>query len=156
MIVAGGNCSITGFDLHATESFWTVTGDNVWALESADIDFDGEPELLVGSDDFSIWMFRHEELIFDIKETSSISFLSWIEKAIFSFALSNGNIGVYNGSAKKWKMKVDNPVTSLKGVDFNLDGDRHVITGYNSGLVEIRRHLTGDITHSLTLESPIS
>ena len=53
-------------------------------------------------------------------------------------------------------MKVDNPVTSLKGVDFNLDGDRHVITGYNSGLVEIRRHLTGDITHSLTLESPIS
>jgi hypothetical protein len=156
LIVTGGNCSITGFDLHATEAFWTVTGDNVRSLESADIDFDGEPELLVGSDDYSIRTFRHEELIFDIKETSSITFLSKIEKAIFSFALSNGNIGVYNGSAKKWKMKVDNPCTSLKAVDLKIDGDFHVISGYNSGLVEVRRHLTGDITHSLNLESPIS
>lgn len=54
LIVAGGNCSITGFDINATESFWTVTGDNVRALESVDIDFDGIPELIVGSDDFSI------------------------------------------------------------------------------------------------------
>lgn len=29
LIVAGGNCSITGFDLQAEERFWTVTGDNV-------------------------------------------------------------------------------------------------------------------------------
>ena len=76
LIVAGGNCSITGFDINSTESFWTVTGDNVRALESVDIDFDGQNELVVGSDDFSIRMFRHEELIFDIKETAVIKFLS--------------------------------------------------------------------------------
>ena len=29
LIVAGGDCSITGFDLEAEEQFWTVTGDNV-------------------------------------------------------------------------------------------------------------------------------
>lgn len=89
LIVTGGNCSLTGFDLHATEAFWTVTGDNVSALESVDIDFDGEPELVVGSDDFSIRVFRHEELIFDIKESSKIAFVSKIDRACFGFALSN-------------------------------------------------------------------
>jgi len=100
-----------------------VTGDNVWALESVDIDFDGYPELIVGSDDFSIWMFRHEELIFDIWESSSISFITKIDRAMFGFGLGNSSIGVYNGSAKKWKLKVDNPITALKGVNYDINGD---------------------------------
>jgi Bardet-Biedl syndrome 2 protein len=29
MVVAGGNCSIQGFDAEGNEPFWTVTGDNV-------------------------------------------------------------------------------------------------------------------------------
>jgi hypothetical protein len=28
LIMAGGNCSITGLDMYAEERFWTVTGDN--------------------------------------------------------------------------------------------------------------------------------
>jgi Bardet-Biedl syndrome 2 protein len=32
MIVAGGNCSITGFDQAADERFWTVTGDNAGSI----------------------------------------------------------------------------------------------------------------------------
>jgi Bardet-Biedl syndrome 2 protein len=28
LIIAGGNCSITGIDFFAEERFWTVTGDN--------------------------------------------------------------------------------------------------------------------------------
>ena len=28
LVVAGGDCSITGFDMSAEEKFWTVTGDN--------------------------------------------------------------------------------------------------------------------------------
>jgi Bardet-Biedl syndrome 2 protein len=51
IIVAGGNCSITGFDWSADERFWTVTGDNAQAMEFLDWDQDGELELLVGSDD---------------------------------------------------------------------------------------------------------
>jgi len=66
--VAGGNCSITGFDEVGDEKFWTVTGDQVRALEFMDWDEDGEDELLTGSDDFSIRAFKGEELIFDINE----------------------------------------------------------------------------------------
>ena len=130
LIVAGGNCSITGFDINSTESFWTVTGDNVRALESVDIDFDGIPELVVGSDDFSIWMFWHEELIFDIKESAPVNFISWIDRAFFGFGLGNSSLGVYSGSAKKWKLKCDNIITALKGVNHNIDGDLQLIAGY--------------------------
>ena len=68
MIVAGGNCSITGFDQAADERFWTVTGDNAGSIQFLDWDEDGEDELLVGSDDFSVRVFKSEEMIFDIQE----------------------------------------------------------------------------------------
>ena len=51
LVVAGGNCSLTGCDLVGDESFWTVTGDNVSALTFLDWDGDSQEELLVGSDD---------------------------------------------------------------------------------------------------------
>ena len=65
-IVAGGNCSLNGYDKVGDERFWTVTGDNVAALTFLDWDGDGVEELMVGSDDQSIRAFRGEELIHDI------------------------------------------------------------------------------------------
>lgn len=123
LVIAGGNCSITGFDSSGNDTFWTVAGDNVRSLESVDIDFDGQHELIVGSDDYSIRMFKHEELIFDIKETATVSFLSRIERAFFGFGLGNSTLGVYNGSAKKWKIKCDNTITALKGINHDINGD---------------------------------
>jgi len=58
LAVVGGNCSIQGFDAAGQELFWTVTGDNVSALAFCDADGDGENELLVGSDDYSIRIFQ--------------------------------------------------------------------------------------------------
>ena len=72
MIVAGGNCSITGFDITSDERFWTVTGDNAASIQFIDWDEDGDEELIVGSDDFSIRVFKSEEMIFDIQEQSKI------------------------------------------------------------------------------------
>jgi Bardet-Biedl syndrome 2 protein len=66
LIVSGGNCLITGFDIVADERFWTVTGDNASSIQFMDWDNDGEDELVVGSDDFSIRVFKNEEMIFDI------------------------------------------------------------------------------------------
>ena len=52
MALAGGNCSIQGFDAQGGEAFWTVTGDNVTAMTFCDVDEDGQLELLVGSGGF--------------------------------------------------------------------------------------------------------
>jgi Bardet-Biedl syndrome 2 protein len=72
LIVAGGNCSITGLDKTAEERFWTVTGDNAQALTFSDWDEDQEDELVVGSDDFAIRVFKGEDMIFDTNESAKI------------------------------------------------------------------------------------
>lgn len=56
-LVAGGNCSVLGFDEDGGEAFWTVTGDNVSSLALCDVDSQGSAALLVGSDDFEVIHF---------------------------------------------------------------------------------------------------
>ena len=70
--IVGGNCSIQGFDGLGNEVFWTVTGDNVSALLLCDIDDDGVQELLVGSDDYEIRVFRKEEVVSETTESDRI------------------------------------------------------------------------------------
>ena len=95
VVIVGGNCSITGFDVDGEERFWTVSGDNVGALEFFDFNGDGADELVAGSDDFAIRVFKGEEIIQDITEKSKVVDLSKISDAAFGYSLSNGAYGVY-------------------------------------------------------------
>lgn len=90
LIIAGGNCSITGLDKTAEERFWTVTGDNAQALTFSDWDEDDEDELIVGSDDFAIRVFKAEDLIYDTNESAKILALTTIKRNVFGFCLENG------------------------------------------------------------------
>ena len=103
VVVTAGNCSITGFDIAGDEKFWTITGDNAASIEFMDWNEDGEEELIVGSDDFSIRVFKNEELIFDIKEQSKIQYIKRIHKQIFAYSLQNGAYGVYHGKKRLWR-----------------------------------------------------
>jgi Bardet-Biedl syndrome 2 protein len=47
--LAGGNCSIQGYDAQGQEVFWTVTGDNVTALSFCDVDEDGQVHNWMGN-----------------------------------------------------------------------------------------------------------
>jgi Bardet-Biedl syndrome 2 protein len=58
----GGTCSIQGFDHSGDEKFWTVTGDVVSSMAFADVDGDGEQELLVGSEVSLHCMWGHTTL----------------------------------------------------------------------------------------------
>ena len=42
---------------------WQVTGDNVCSLALCDFNNDGENELLVGSEDYDIRVFKNDELL---------------------------------------------------------------------------------------------
>lgn len=72
LALVGGNCSIQGFDASGGEIFWTVTGDNVSTMAFCDVDDDGSQELLVGSEDFEIRVFRSEQVISETTETDRI------------------------------------------------------------------------------------
>ena len=79
LVLVGGDCSITGFNFKGEEKFWTVTGDNVQALEMVNWSSDSTMDLVAGSDDFSIRVYKGEELIFDINENAKITALSRIK-----------------------------------------------------------------------------
>lgn len=45
LAIAGGNCSLQGFDAEGNDPFWTVTGDNVTALTLMDYNSNGSKEV---------------------------------------------------------------------------------------------------------------
>lgn len=59
---AGGNCTLTGFDVAGNEAVWGVTGDVVTALCFADVDGDGNDELIVGTADADIRVVKGGDL----------------------------------------------------------------------------------------------
>ena len=104
LVVAGGDCSITGFDMHAEEKFWTVTGDNARAMKFMPwTNADNLNELVVGADDFVIRVFKGAELIFDINEEARITDLQIIKNNVFCYSLDNGTFGVYYARKRLWK-----------------------------------------------------
>lgn len=60
------------FFFRGNEELWTVTGDNVSTLMLSDIDGDGRNEMVVGSDDYEIRVFKGEEVMNEATETDKI------------------------------------------------------------------------------------
>lgn len=96
MVIMGGNCSLQGYDLEGNENFWTVTGDNVCSLTLLDFTGNGQNELIVGSEDFDIRVFREDEILAEMTETEAITCLCPMNNTRFGYALANGTVGVYD------------------------------------------------------------
>lgn len=105
---------------------------------------------MAGSDDFSIRVYKSEELIFDINESAKIVHLSTIRNNLFTFALSNGTFGVYYSRKLLWKQKSEQKITALLGLDFTYEGEFLIAVGYEDGTVETRKHRKGEIINKST------
>jgi Bardet-Biedl syndrome 2 protein len=162
MVVVGGNCSIQGFDAEGEECFWTVTGEEVSAMELADLDGDGRQELLVGSRDFEVRIFRNEDIIADITEADAVTGLCALGTAgqpaggQFGYALSNGTVGVYERGARKWRVKSKHTPTALAAYDLDGDGVDELVTGWDNGRVEVRNQATGDVFFRTSLSASVA
>jgi Bardet-Biedl syndrome 2 protein len=158
MVVAGGNCSVLGFDAKGTECFWTVTGDNVSSMALCDLHSDGQPLLLVGSDDFEIRVFQQEELIQEITEADRVTILSPIGTGSkFAYGLANGTVGVYTGTKNRlWRVKTKNKVTAIHSYDLDMDGVPEVFSGWNNGQFTVRREDNGDVVFRQTMDAPVA
>ena len=150
-VLAGGNCSITGFDLAGEERFWTVTGDNATSMEFLDWDEDGDAELVAASEDLSVRVFRHEEILADLHEQAKVLFVRAVRGCVFAFALANGAFGVYHGKKRLWRQKAKDRVTALVGADFDLEGQALLAVGFANGNVEVRKHRLGELVARVNL-----
>lgn len=158
LVIAGGNCSVLGFDGKGTESFWTVTGDNVSSMALCDLKGNNQPLLLVGSDDFEIRVFQQEELLHEITEADKVTILSPIGKSTkFAYGLANGTVGVYTGANNRlWRVKTKNKVTALHSYDLDMDGVPEVFSGWDNGSFNVRREENGEVVFRQAMDAPVA
>lgn len=73
---------------------------------------------------------------------------------IFGYSLFNGAYGVYSHKKKLWKSRNKDLVTAICGCDIDLhgDGNKLMLVGFESGQIEVRKHLSGEIVHTAKLE----
>ena len=156
--LVGGNCSIQGFDHQGNEVFWTVAGDNVSAMAFCEAEEEGGmPDLLVGSDDYEIRVFRNEEVVSETTETDRIVALAPLRGRTFAYALANGTVGVYDKpGSRRWRVKSRHEVTAVCGFDLDGDGCPEVISGWANGKLEVRSDSTAEVVFKDNMGASIS
>ncbi|KRZ76758.1 Bardet-Biedl syndrome 2 -like protein [Trichinella papuae] len=155
LIVCGGSCALQGFNWQGKEIFWSVTGDNVRSLCFCDFDSDGKLELLVGSDDFDIRVFKGDEIVSSISETEAVTNLLSLGSNRFAYALANGTLGVYASSCRLWRIKSKANPTFLCLYDIDGDDEQELVTGWSSGKVDFRKCQNGELVAKDHMSSAI-
>mmetsp|Transcript_23820 Transcript_23820/g.38039 ORF Transcript_23820/g.38039 Transcript_23820/m.38039 type:complete len:713 (-) Transcript_23820:128-2266(-) len=154
--LVGGNCSIQAFDHEGSELFWTVTGDNVSALAFCDVNDDGVPEMICGTEDFEIRIFNNEDVLKEITETDVVTRVEPVCKTRFAYALMNGTVGVYDRMSRAWRVKSKNRVNAISCFDLDNDGIPELIAGWENGKVEVRNQNSGEVMHKDYFQAPIA
>jgi Bardet-Biedl syndrome 2 protein len=154
--LVGGNCSLQGFDLTGEEKFWTVSGGNTVCLALNDVDDDSFQELIVGTDDFAIRMYKNENNISEINENTKIVLIHSVANSKFVYGLENGTIGLYERGERLWKKKEKGFMTSCISYDFNSDGLEEIICGLSTGKVQMRNESNGEVIYQFELKNEIS
>ncbi|XP_052387627.1 Bardet-Biedl syndrome 2 protein homolog isoform X2 [Carassius gibelio] len=156
LAIIGGNCALQGFDFEGNDQFWTVTGDNVRSLVLCDFTADGKNELLVGSEDFDIRVFREDELVTEMAENETVTSLCHMHGSRFGYALANGTVGVYDRTARYWRIKSKNHAMSIHAFDLNADGVVELITGWSNGNIDARSDRTGEVIFKDNFSSSVA
>jgi len=158
LVIAGGNCSVLGFDDRGSEAFWTVTGDNVSSMTICDLNSNAQNLLLVGSEDYEIRVFHHEELVKEITEADKVNILEPVGKSgKFAYGLANGTVGLYVGANNRlWRVKTKNKVTAVHAYDIDMDGVPEIFSGWSNGAFVVRREDTGEAVFRQSMGSPVA
>uniref|UniRef100_A0A8C9X934 BBSome complex member BBS2 n=1 Tax=Sander lucioperca TaxID=283035 RepID=A0A8C9X934_SANLU len=156
LAIIGGNCALQGFDFEGNDQFWTVTGDNVRSLVLCDFTGDGKNELLVGSEDFDIRVFKEDELVSEMSENETVTSLCHMHDSRFGYALANGTVGVYDRTARYWRIKSKNHAMSIHAFDLNADGVVELITGWSNGKIDARSDRTGEVIFKDNFSSSVA
>eukprot|EP00898_Chlorokybus_atmophyticus_P001694 jgi/Chlat1/2525/Chrsp175S02381 len=151
LAIAGGRCTIAGFDGGGTERLWTVTGDDVTCMALADVDGSGsgEEQLLVGSADRDIRAFRGEEVVAEVAEAAPATALCGIRGVgapRWAYALEDGAVGLYEGTNRAWRVRRGrHTAAAITTFDADGDGVPEVIVAWTGGRLEARSQRDGTL-----------
>ncbi|MGH0178462.1 UNVERIFIED_CONTAM: hypothetical protein FKN15_003044 [Acipenser sinensis] len=102
-------------------------------------------QLLVGSEDYDIRVFKEDEMMAEMTETETVTSLCHMHGSRFGYALANGTVGVYDRTARYWRIKSKNQAMSIHAFDLNSDGVCELITGWSNGKIDARSDRTGEV-----------
>lgn len=156
LVIVGGSYSLQGFDHRGTERYWTVCGDNVTSLALCDVEGDGVCELLAGSEDYEIRIYKGDAVLSEITETQRIVELADISQTQYGFALADGSIGVYRRTVREWRTQTAKIPTAQVAFDLNGDGEKELVTGYSDGSLDVRRRDTGALVYEDQLDDEVA
>ena len=143
LCLAGGNCNIVGVDINGEDIFWTVLGGNTICMALGDYNKDNKNELYVGTDDFTIRIYKDEEPILEINENTKIVIIAPIEDEYFCYGLETGTIGLYKGETKAWTKKEKGYCTSIEIRDFINEDTYEALIGMSTGKIILLDANTG-------------
>ena len=156
LCLAGGNCNIVGVDINGEDKFWTVLGGNTICMALGDFNNDEKNELFVGTDDFTIRIYKEEEPILEINENTKIVIIAPIQDEYFCYGLETGTIGLYKGDTKTWKKKEKGVCTSMDIRDYTNEETFEVLIGMSTGKILLLDANTGKEIFNFFLEHSIS
>ncbi|CAD6196787.1 unnamed protein product [Caenorhabditis auriculariae] len=142
MIFCGGNCAIWGYDKEGNNVYWTVTGDVITCMCICDYDNDGENELIIGSPDFEIRVFKNDLMRSELMETDAVVCLQAVSQDCFGYALANGTIGVYQKEERLWRIKSKNNVSAI----LRYPSDELMTCVWKMGKIDMRQVDNGDVS----------
>ncbi|XP_054004595.1 Bardet-Biedl syndrome 2 protein homolog [Hylaeus anthracinus] len=154
--IVGGNCSVTILDSQGIEIFWTVVEGTVSSLAVFDFDGDNENELVTGTDDSEIKVYKEDNVLWDVKETAPVTTLTGLPDRRFVYSVGNGTLGVYEMAQRLWRVKSKHRVVVTRCFDVNGDGTLEVITGWNNGKVDARSPNNGEVIFKIQLSSGVA
>ena len=156
LCLAGGNCNIVGVDINGEDKFWTVLGGNTICMALGDFDSDDKNVLYVGTDDYTIRIYKDEEPILEINENTKIVILTPIEGEYFCYGLETGTIGLYKKSAKVWTQKEKGYCTSIEVRDIKNEQNYEAIIGMSTGKILLLEVFSGRELLSFYVDNPIA
>ncbi|KAF1758348.1 hypothetical protein GCK72_014806 [Caenorhabditis remanei] len=151
-IYCGGNCCIWGFDKSGANTYWTVTGDQVTTMCLSDYDGDGETELVIGSPDFEIRVFKNDLMRAELMETDEITSLAHVTSGCFAYSLNNGTIGTYVLKERQWRIKSKSNVSKI----FNFEEQGLMVVVWKQGKVDLRFAHNGEVLSRDSVATPVA
>ena len=156
LCLAGGNCNIVGIDITGEEKFWTVLGGNAICMALGFIDIDNIDALFVGTDDFTIRVYKDEEPFLEINENTKIVIIVPLQDDYFCYGLETGTVGLYKGKEKKWFKKEKGYCTTMELRDFRGEDTVEILVGMSTGKIILFDSNTGREYFNFYVDQPIS